>query len=334
MQKVRWGVIGVAKIATEKVIPAMQGGELSEVTAIASRNRAKADAAAEKLGLPKAYGSYDELLADPDVDAIYNPLPNHLHREWTVAAASRGKHVLCEKPIGMSSAEAEELIAVRDRTGVKMQEAFMVWTHPQWLKAVEICRSGRLGKVGSYSGHFSYFNDDPTSIRNIAEMGGGALMDIGCYLLTTSRMIFGEEPRRVMGLVQQDPRFSVDVLTSMILDFPSGQAIGTCSTQMFYHQRVQVFGTEGRLEIEIPFNAPNDRPCRLWVDKDGDLHGGGIENIKIDTCNQYRIQGDEFSRAVLDDTDVPYPLEMSLQNMRLIEAVFRSADTGHWETTA
>ncbi len=332
MRKLRWGVIGVARIATEKVIPAMQGGELSEVTAIASRDQAKAEAAAAKLGLPKAYGSYDELLDDPDIDAIYNPLPNHLHREWTIAAAERGKHVLCEKPIGMSSAEAEELIAVRDRTGVKMQEAFMVRTHPQWLRAVEICRSGRLGKVGSYSGHFSYFNDEPTSIRNIAEMGGGALMDIGCYLLTTARMIFGEEPSRVMGLVRQDPRFSVDVLTSMILDFPSGQAIGTCSTQMIYHQRVQIFGTEGRLEIEIPFNAPNDRPCRLWLDNDGDLRGGGIETIEIDTCDQYRIQGDEFSRAVLDDTNVPYPLEMSLQNMRLIEAVFRSTKTGRWET--
>lgn len=334
MQKLRWGVIGVAKIATAKVIPAMQGSALTEVAAIASRDPAKAAAAASDFGIPRAYGSYDELLADPDIDAIYNPLPNHLHCEWTIAAAERGKHVLCEKPLGMSSAEAEELIAVRDRTGVKIQEAFMVWTHPQWLRAVEICRSGRLGKVGSYAGHFSYFNDDPTSIRNIAAMGGGALMDIGCYLLTTSRMIFGEEPRRVMGLVHHDPSFSVDVLTSMILDFPSGQAIGTCSTQMIYHQRVQVFGTEGRLEIEIPFNAPKDRPCRLWVDDDGDLLGGGIETIEIDTCNQYRIQGDEFSRAVLDDTDVPYPLEMSLQNMRLIEAVFRSAETGRWETTA
>jgi len=332
VDKVRWGVIGVARIATEKVIPAMQGGEATEVTAIASRDAAKADAAAARLGIPKAYGSYEELLADPDIDAVYNPLPNHLHHEWSIAAAERGKHVLCEKPIAMSAAETEELIAVRDRTGVKMQEAFMVWTHPQWLKAVEICRSGRLGRVGSYAGYFSYFNDDPASIRNIAAMGGGALMDIGCYLLTTSRMILGEEPRRVLGLVQHDPRFSVDVLTSMVLDFPSGQAVGTCSTQMIYYQRVQVFGTEGRLEIEIPFNAPHDRPCRLWVDNDGDLSGGGIETIEIDTCNQYRIQGDEFSRAVLEDTEVPYPLEMSLQNMRLIEALFRSAETGRWET--
>ena len=332
MQKVRWGVVGVAKIATAKVIPAMQGGELSEVVAIASRDQSKAAAAAAALGIPRAYGSYEELLADSEVDAIYNPLPNHPHRRWTIAAAEQGKHVLCEKPIGMSSAEAEELIAVRERTGVKIEEALMVRTHPQWLKAVEICRSGRLGKVGSYAGHFSYFNDDRDNIRNIAEMGGGALMDIGCYLLTTSRMIFGEEPRRVMGLVQQDPRFLVDTLTSMVLDFPSGQAIGICSTQMIYHQRVQVCGTEGRLEIEIPFNAPNDRPCRLWVDYEGDLSGRGIETIEIDTCDQYRIQGDAFSRAVLEDTDVPYPLELSLHNMRLIEAVFRSAETGGWET--
>ena len=332
MKKVRWGVIGVAKIATTKVIPAMQGGELTEVTAIASRDLAKAEAAAAELGIAKAYGSYDALLADPDVDAIYNPLPNHVHREWTIAAAEQGKHVLCEKPIGMSSAEAEELVTVRDRTGVKLQEAFMVWTHPQWLKAVDICRSGRLGTVGSYAGHFSYFNDDPANIRNIAEMGGGALMDIGCYLLTTSRMIFGEEPSRVLGLVHEDPRFSVDVLTSMILDFPSGQAIGTCSTQLLYHQRVHVLGTDGRLEIEIPFNAPSDRPCRLWVDDDGDLFGGSLETVEIDSCDQYQIQGDEFSRAVLDDTEVPYPLEMSLQNMKLIEAVFRSAESGCWES--
>jgi predicted dehydrogenase len=332
MHKLRWGVIGVAKIATDKVIPAMQGGELTEVTAIASRDPGKAEAAAAKLGIGKAYGSYEELLDDADVDVVYNPLPNHLHKEWTIAAAERGKHVLCEKPIGMSAIEAEELIAVRDATGVKIQEAFMVWTHPQWRTAVELCRSGRLGKVGSYSGYFSYFNDDPGNIRNVAEMGGGALMDIGCYLLTTSRMIFGEEPRRVLGLIERDPRFDVDVLTSMVLDYPSGQAIGTCSTQMVAYQRVQVFGTEGRLEIEVPFNAPNDRPCRLWIDREGDLFGSGIETIELATCDQYRIQGDEFSRAVIENTRVPYPLEMSLQNMKLIDALFRSAESGSWET--
>jgi predicted dehydrogenase len=332
MKKVRWGVLGVAKIATEKVIPAMQGGECAEVVAIASRDPAKAAAAAAELGVAKAYGSYDELLAAADIDAIYNPLPNHLHRDWTIAAAERGKHVLCEKPIGMSSAECEEMIAARDRTGVKIQEAFMVRTHPQWLRALEICRSGRLGEVRSYMGYFSYYNDDRKNIRNIAAAGGGALMDIGCYLLTTSRMIFGEEPRRVMALIERDPVATVDTLTSMVLDFPSGQAIGTCSTRMVPYQRVHVFGREGRIEIEIPFNAPDDRPCRLWVDDGSDLFGGGVETLEIATCDQYRIQGDAFSRAVLEDGEVPYPLEKSLENMRAIEALFRSAETGRWET--
>jgi predicted dehydrogenase len=334
MQKLRWGVLGVAKIATEKVIPAMQGGDLSTVSAIASRDRGRAQAAADRLGIERAYGSYEELLDAPDIDAIYNPLPNDLHAEWTIAAAERGKHVLCEKPIGMSAAEAEAMIAARDRTGVKIQEAFMVWTHPQWLRAVEICRSGRLGAVTSYSGYFSYYNDDPSNIRNIAAAGGGALMDIGCYLLTTSRMIFGEEPRRVMSLIERDPASGVDVLTSMLLDFPTGQAVGTCSTRMAPHQRVQILGARGRLEVEIPFNAPNDRPCRLRVDDDGDLFGAGVETVEIDTCDQYRIQGDAFSRAVLENTEVPYRLEMSLQNMRLIEALVRSAETGRWESAS
>ncbi len=334
MDKVRWGVLGVAKIATEKVIPAMQGGELSEIAAIASRESAKSAAAAQALGIPTSYGSYAELLEDPDIDAVYIPLPNHLHREWSIAAAEQGKHVLCEKPIGMSAAEAEDLIAARNRTGVKMQEAFMVRTYPQWLRAMEICRSGQLGAVRSYTGYFSYFNDDPSNIRNLAEAGGGALMDIGCYLLVTSRMIFGEEPRRVMGLIERDPESTVDIVTSMMLDFPSGHAVGTCSTRLLPHQRVAVFGDRGRLELEIPFNAPNDRPCRLLVDTDGDRFGSGIETVEFDTCDQYRIQGDEFSRAVLEDSDVPYPLEMSLQNMRLIEALFRSAETGCWETAA
>ena len=332
MQKVRWGILGVANIATEKVIPAMSSGECSEVVAIASRDSHKAEAAAKDLGLPKAFGSYRELLADPDIDAIYNPLPNHLHKEWTIAAAESGKHVLCEKPIAMSAAEAEEILAARDRTGVKIEEAFMVCSHPQWLKTIEICRSGRLGNVRSYMGYFSYFNDDPKDIRNLAEAGGGGLMDIGCYLLTTSRLVFGEEPRRVMGLIERDPGSSVDVLTSMMLDFPSGQAIGTCSTRMVPFQRVQIFGTAGRLEVDIPFNAPNDRPCRLSIDDGRDVFGSGRETIELEMCDQYRIQGDAFSRAILDDTDVVYPLEKSLENMRWIEAIFRSAETGRWET--
>jgi predicted dehydrogenase len=240
--------------------------------------------------------------------------------------------VLCEKPIGTSAREAAEIIAVRDRTGVKIQEAFMVRTHPQWLKAIELCRARRLGPVRSYLGYFSYYNDDPKNIRNQAGTGGGALLDIGCYLITTARMVFGEEPRRVMGIVERDPVSSVDTLTSLILDFPSGHAVGTCSMRMIPYQRVHVFGPGGRLEIEIPFNAPNDRPCRLRLDPAGDLTGAGIETIEFPACDQYRIQGDAFARAVLDGTDVVYPLERSFQNMRLIDAVFRSAETGRWES--
>ena len=333
-RKLRWGVLGAAKIATAKVIPAMQRGAHSEVVALASRDARRARDAADALGIPKAYGSYEALLADPDIDAVYNPLPNHLHARWTIEAAERGKHVLCEKPIGMSSAEARELIAVRDRTGVKIQEAFMVWTHPQWERARRIAQSGRLGTVQSYLGYFSYFNDDPANIRNVRDYGGGALMDIGCYLIVTSRFMFGEEPRRVSALPQRDPATGVDTLTSMILDYPSGQAVGTCSTRTVPYQRVQIFGTTGRLEIEIPFNAPPDRPCRLFVDDGRDLHGGGVEEIVIDTCDQYTIQGDAFSRAVLDDGELAYPLEMTLQNMRIIEAVFRAADSGQWEAVS
>jgi predicted dehydrogenase len=331
MRKLRWGVIGVAKIAVEKVIPAMQGSELTEVIAVASRDRNKALAAADELGLAKAYGSYEELLDDPDIDAVYNPLPNHLHKEWTIAAAERGKHVLCEKPIGMSAGECEELIATRDRTGVKIQEAFMVRTHPQWLAARELVRSGRIGTLRAIGGHFSYFNDDPANVRNVLDWGGGALMDVGCYPITVSRFLFEAEPLRVMGLVERDPRFGTDRLTSALLDFAAGQGVFTCSTQLVPCQRVQLFGTAGRIELEIPFNAPNDRPCRIFVDDGGDLFGAGVQALSFDTCDQYTIQADLFSRAIRDGRPAPLPLEDSVLNMRVIEALFRSARSGSWE---
>lgn len=331
MQTMRWGVLGAAKIAVEKVIPAMQRGVVTEVVAIASRDAARAAAAAASLGISRSYGSYEALLADPEIDAVYNPLPNHLHVPWTIAAAEAGKHVLCEKPIGLSAAEAKRLIEVRDRTGVTIQEAFMVRTHPQWVRAIEICRAGRLGEVKAYVGVFSYFNNDPANIRNVANWGGGGLMDIGCYLIMTSRMMFGEEPRRVMGCIARDPVSGVDTLTSLMLDFPSGQAVGTCSTRLIACQRVQVFGTHGRLDVEIPFNAPPDVPCRLFVDDRGDLFGRGVETIEIPTCDQYTVQGDLFSRAILERTAAPCPLEQSVANMAVIDAVFRSAHSGQWE---
>ena len=329
--KVRWGILGAAKIGIQKVIPAMQKGEWSTIAAIASRDLIKAQTAARDLGIPKAYGSYEELLADPDIEAIYNPLPNHLHVPWSVKCAEAGKHVLCEKPLSLTVREAKELVAVRDRTGVKMGEAFMVRTHPQWLRTRELVESGRIGDLRSVTGFFSYSNADPKNIRNIPEYGGGALMDIGCYPITTSRFVFQQEPTRVLGLIERDPQMGTDRLTSAILDFPSGRATFTCSTQLVTYQRMQFFGTKGRIEIEVPFNAPIDRPCRIFIDSGSDLFGGGIETEVIPACDQYTIQGDLFSRAIRENTEVPVTLEHAVQNMAVIEAVFRSAETGRWE---
>ena len=329
-KKVRWGILSVAKIGVEKVIPAMQQGERCEVVAIGSRDLARAEKAARELDIPRSFGSYEELLADPDIDAIYNPLPNQLHVPWSVKAAAAGKHVLCEKPIAMSAEEAEQLIAARDRAGIKMQEAFMVRTHPQWLGTLELIRSGRIGELRSIQGFFSYYNIDAKNIRNILECGGGGMMDIGCYPITTSRFVFGEEPRRVVGLIERDPNFETDRMASVILDFPSGPSIFTCSTQLVPYQRMHFLGTKGRIEIEIPFNAPLDRPCRIFID-DGDVLGSNIEIRAFDTCDQYTIHCDAFSRAILDDTEVPTPLEDAVKNMRVIDAVFRSAESNRWE---
>src|SRR6266566_8252915 len=319
-KKVRWGILGAARSAVRKVIPGMQRGEWSEVAAIASRERRKAEDAAQALGIPKTYGSYEELLADPEIEAIYNPLPNHLHVPWSIKAAEAGKHVLCEKPLSMTVAEAQQLIAARDRAGVKIGEAFMVRTHPQWLRTRELIRSGRIGALRSIVGVFSYFNRDATNIRNISEAGGGALMDIGCYPITTSRFIFDEEPSRVLGTLERDPDMKTDRLASAILDFPSGQAMFTCGTQLVPYQRMHFLGTKGRIEIEIPFNAPNDRPCRIFIDDAGDIFGKNIATDTQPTCDQYTIQGDLFSRAIREDLEVPVPLTDGINNMAVIEA--------------
>jgi predicted dehydrogenase len=328
MKKVKWGVLGAASIAVRKVIPGMQKGAYSEISAIASRDKRKAEEAASTLGIAKVYGSYEELLRDGEVEAIYNPLPNHLHLPWSVKAAEAGKHVLCEKPISLTVAEAKSLLAVRNRTGVKIGEAFMVKTHPQWLRTREIIRSGDIGNLRAIAGVFSYFNRNPDNVRHKVEWGGGGLMDIGCYPITMSRFIFGEEPVRVAGTLERDPDFGTDRLASAILEFPSGQSIFTCSTQTAYFQRMHFLGTSGRVEIEIPRNAPNDRPCRIFV---GDQMGGAPKVEEFPIVDQYTIQGDEFSRAICGERDVPVPLEDAIKNMAVIEAIFKAADSRRWE---
>ncbi|MGA2571144.1 MAG: Gfo/Idh/MocA family oxidoreductase [Terracidiphilus sp.] len=330
--KLRFGVLSTANIGLKKVIPAMQRGELTTVTAIASRDLAKAREAAKALGIPKAYGSYEELLADPEIDAIYNPLPNHLHVPWTEKAAEAGKHVLCEKPLSMTVAEAKTLLEVRGRTGVKICEAFMIRSAQQWRRVRELLQEGRIGATRAVNAHFSYFNVNPANIRNQPEIGGGGVYDIGCYCIQSTRIAFGGEPRRVVALIDHDPQLGTDRLTSAILDFPSGQAIFTCSTQLIAFQRVQILGAKGRIEIEIPFNAPNDRPNRIFIDSSGNLDFSGIETETFPIADQYTLQGDAFARAVRDNTAVPAPLEDSIANMAVIEAIFRSAKSGQWET--
>jgi len=331
-RKVRWGILSTAAIGVNKVIPAMQHGEWSEVSAIASRDLDKAKRVAERLGIPKAYGSYEELLADGEVEAIYNPLPNHLHVPWSIRAAEAGKHVLCEKPIGLNTREAEQLLAVRDRTGVKIQEAFMVRTHPQWIGTLALIKSGRIGELRAINGCFSYFNRDPNNIRNKPEIGGGALMDIGCYLIYTSRLIFGEEPRRVLGIIERDPEMGTDRLTSAILDFPNGQSSFTCSTQLVPYQRVQFCGTRGRIEVEIPFNPLPEQATRIFIHDGVDLAGNNPEVREFAICDQYTIQGDLFSQAILENTAQPIPLADAVKNMAVIDALFRSASMGSWES--
>jgi len=326
MKKIRWGVLSTARIGTETVIPAMQLGEYCTITAIASRQLEKAQAAARQLGIKKAYGSYEELLSDPDIDAVYIPLPNHLHIPWAIKALNAGKHVLCEKPIGLNASEAQKLLGVaRKFPRLKIMEAFMYRHHPQWQWAKQKVNEGKIGEVRTIQSFFSYYNSDPNNIRNKADIGGGGLMDIGCYCISLSRFIFGAEPWRVCGIMEEDPNMKVDRLTSGILEFSSGTSTFTCATQLVPYQRVNISGTKGRIEIEIPFNAPSDRPCKVWY---GD--GNRIEEVVLEVCDQYTIQGDLFSRAVLEDREVPVPLEDAVANMQVIEAIISSARSRSW----
>jgi len=330
MAKVKWGVLGVAKIATEKVIPAMQLGELSEIAGIASRDLARAEAAAGPLGIPKAYGSYEAMLADPDIEAIYNPLPNELHAPWTERALAAGKHVLCEKPIALDAEEARRLIAARDAAGKLVAEAFMVRFHPQWRRAREIASSGGIGGLQAIQTMFAYRLLDGDNIRN-KPPGGGGIYDIGCYAILTARYIFGAEPTRVVAALDVDPNFGTDRLASALVEFPGGRQLTfSTATQMANCQRVLIAGAAGRIDIQIPFNAPIDRPTRIVVDSGIDLVGGGATTEEFAICDQYTLQGDAFSRAIREGSALEFPLEDAIANMRVIDACFRSAREGAW----
>jgi predicted dehydrogenase len=328
MRKVRWGVLGAASIALRKVIPALQRSERCEVLAIASRDQARAGDVAGRMAIPRAYGSYEDLLADPDVEVVYNPLPNHLHQEWTLRSAEAGKHVLCEKPLGMDAGQAERMAEECRRAGVKLMEAFMYRLHPQWVRVRELVASGELGVLIAIESFFSYRNVDPANIRNIAEFGGGALLDIGCYATNVPRMMFGDEPDRVQATIQRDPVFGTDALVSAILRFGDRHATFTCSTQLEPDQRVHLIGTQGRLLVEIPFNIPPDRSTRLLFTSGGQPPvAPDTQVIEVPPADQYAIQGDLFSDAILTGRPVPIPPEDAIANMRVIDALFAAAST-------
>jgi predicted dehydrogenase len=325
--KVRWGILSTAKIGLKQVIPAMQKGEYIDIVAIASRDIQKAESAASELNIPKAYSSYEALLADPEIDAIYNPLPNHLHVPYTIKALQAGKHVLCEKPIGMNATEAQQLAEVSGQyPHLKVMEAFMYRFHPQWQKTKQLIDDGLLGEVKTIHAFFSYFNDDAANIRNKPEVGGGALMDIGCYCISFPRFITGSEPQSVVGIIDRDPVMKTDRITSGILNFGGGvTATFTCSTQLEPYQRVNIFGTKGRLEIEIPVNAIPDEPARLWLQ-----NNKTIQQITVEPVNQYTLQGDAFSKAILDNTPVSTQLINGINNMKVIDAIVKSTQNGEW----
>lgn len=326
---VRWGILSTAKIGTEKVIPAMMASPDIEIRAIASRTRPAAERWAKKLGIPVAYGSYEALLDDPEIEAIYNPLPNHLHIPLTLEAARRGKHVLCEKPIALTAKEATKLLKVSEK--VHIAEAYMVRYHPQWVRARQFAESGELGELRAIQALFSYHNVDPTNIRNLADIGGGATYDIGGYPIVTARYIFGSEPIRVLALIDRDPSLGIDRTLSAIVDFGAGRHLTlTASTQAAPYQRVQILGTRARLEVVIPFNAPQGEALTLYLDRGKKLADASARAIRIPKSDQYRLQGEAFSRVVRGREEPAFGVHDAIAQMRTIDALFRSASTGRW----
>ncbi len=327
MDKIKWGVISTAKIGRKNVIPATKNSDFALIHAIASRDKVTADRVCRELDIPISYASYNELLADPQIDAVYIPLPNHLHVEWIHKCLDAGKHVLCEKPLALNSDDILPIQQKAEKLKLKVGEAFMVRTSNQWLRVKELIQQGDLGDLKTIHGFFSYFNNDPANIRNINEFGGGALWDIGCYPVTQSRYIFNEKPLKVFAISEKDPDFNTDRLFTAVLSFPTGTATFTVSTQLVPYQRMQFFGTKGMAELLIPFNAPTEESCKILIHK-GAKNGPSSE-IEIPPSNQFTDQINAFSKAILNDTDPPVSLEDTYQNTRVIQALFKSAKTGN-----
>ena len=329
--KTKWGVLGVAKIAIDQVIPALQISTSCELVAIASRSIEKAEKVAADFGIPKSYGSYEALMDDTEVEAVYIPLPNHLHVPWIEKCLKAGKHVLCEKPLALNTEEVKSLIALRDETGLKVSEAFMVKSHPQWARVKSIIDEGGIGELKTVHGFFSYNLEDKTNVRYVPEWGGGGLYDVGCYPIFTTRHVFDEKPTRVMATVRFDEEQEVDVLASAIVDFPSGQLTFTSAMQLVSHQLMQFYGTKNRIELNLPFNPLHDQSAIIEIHND-DIYAAEPDKIQVAVCNQYTLMCDKFSEAIVDNKKEEVPLEDTLINIAVIEALFESAKTGTWVT--
>ncbi|HWX80607.1 MAG TPA: Gfo/Idh/MocA family oxidoreductase [Steroidobacteraceae bacterium] len=331
--KVKWGILSTANIGVKRVIPAIIAGQRGVVFGIASRDAGRATSVAARFGIARSYGNYQALLDDPEIEAVYNPLPNHLHVEWTVKALDAGKHVLCEKPIGLNAAEAQAIVAARDRNGRRVIEAFMVRCHPQWHRVRALVRAGRIGTVRTIHSSFLFTVLDPSNVRNRPEIGGGALYDVGCYPIVTARYVLGAEPIRAIALIDRDPNLGVDRVTSGMLEFPGGaQLVFSSALQLAPYQRVVILGSEGRIEVPVPFTPQKDHACRLIIDSGGSLDGGSAGFEDFAPVDQYGVQCDLAAAAFRNEAAQEFPIEDAIANMRVIDALYRSAVSGRWET--
>jgi predicted dehydrogenase len=333
MSKVVWGILSTANIGIKRVIPAILSGARGVIAAIASRDAERARDVAARFGIARSYGSYQALLDDPQIEAIYNPLPNHLHVEWTVKALAAGKHVLCEKPIALNAVEAQSIVAARDRSGKRVIEAFMVRYHPQWHRVRSIVRDGRIGKVRALQSAFTFPVANPDNVRNRLDYGGGALYDVGCYPIVTARYLLGTEPERAIALVDRDPTLAVDRVTSALVAFPGGeQLVFTSALQLALYQRVVVLGTQGRVEIPVPFTPPKEHSCRIVIDSGASLDGSSAIVEEFAPVDQYQLQCDLAAAAFRGESTEEFPIEDAIANMRVIDALYRSAISGRWES--
>lgn len=327
MEKLRLGVLGCSNHYALRIGTPLKASALVVPYGVASRDPEKAKRYAETWGFEVSYGSYEALLADPKVDFVYIPLPNHLHVEYIKKAADAGKPILCEKPMGLCAREAAEAAEYCLRKGVPLMEAFMYRFHPQWKRAAEIVKCGELGKVMSTNGFFSYNNTNPQDIRNIAAAGGGGLLDIGCYTVSSARLLMGGEPERVICSLIRDPVYRTDILASGLLDFGGGRVSAfTIGTQLYPYQRVTALGTEGTLSVEVPFNMYGDYPGHVRV-----VTGIGERLIETEITDQYLAEFDAFAETVIKKTGVPTPVSDAIANMAVLDALAASADSGAWE---